>query len=322
MYRLLAVLILINMMSGCSSSEVKPITSPAQILGCQFDLIPSPTYVINPNSQHNIFSYFFYDPARHQNQFESHQYQHLVEQPFKVLKTGVSSYETLAMRKPSLAKARMVNEDYLGKIYQRDRSLSTQVITQNCHIYYASGNKFDKSSLKKNLLKVDDSPLSDRDLLAFLGEEALLEKPFTAKRTFNAKENIWRLDGPSYQGVLLQGIIDAETKQIHNIRLLAKLHFKGLWGDIRSVTDQDGKPLQLNHISMVEHCPLKLTQCILTETVEISLNKPLLETYTEGLEIHFYGAKQKSIEVPTQMIVTFLEDLQQIDLLKASNSPP
>jgi hypothetical protein len=253
---------------------------------------------------------FFSDPTKvGLDQLDRERYSSLVSGQFKVAETGVVTAEDRNARNPALSEFRYFEDEFEGRVFRRDRSFSTRVVASDCSTFYLYG-KATKSQLKRGILTAEGSQLTDSQLLELISKQALEPLNLKARIEYDRFEKRYRVATPEYNKLRLRGTVN-ESGNVLLVQLYVDLVFNESWGFVRNAVDTDGRSHGVIRIDTNTDCKTRLVGCLLTETVGIQLDQAYLESKRGGFEIKAFGAKEKIIKVPGEVVEAFLAGLER-----------
>lgn len=295
--------------TGCASSGPVNLAKNGT---CNFDAIQGESYRLSPAFSPYVTNNFFYDEKTEKiQQLDKTRYTSLVNNPFKILKTGITTAEDNQNRAPYLESYRYDEVSFDGIPYKRDQTYSTQVITSSCDVFYLAG-KTSKSSIESDILKTDGKKLSDSELKKFISPLALTAIDFDASTTHDNFKKISTIETPTFDDLLIRGAVNDKDNKILFIQLYANLTFFNDWGNIKLAYDTNGETHKVVSINTDANCASSnLFGCRLTETVGADLSKDFLVNHPDGFEIKFTGTQERIVKVPKMMVQSFLSAIKQ-----------
>lgn len=300
----------------CHGSPTKCAAEASKDNGCNYEALPGKSYIINERFKPNITNNFFIDPDKEKHkQLDKNDYQSLISQRFKIVETGIITAEDLKSRAPNLGNYRYKEEEIDGEVYNRDKTYSTKVLTENCTTYYLSGATT-KSSLHAYIKNMDGSVIDDKDVLSLIGTKPLQVLELKHELHYDKFEKIYKITTPLFKDQLLRGSVSAKTNEIINIQLYINFKFFDKWGNIQRAVDTDGNRHEVTKISTDSDCSSRFSGCLLTETIGITLGSEFLEKNKDGFEIKATGTQERVISVPGKLVKSFLTGIVKAKSMK------
>ncbi len=298
---------------GCHGRAGKITSTPKENF-CNFSSMSGKSYKIADRFKPYITNSFFHDADDEKyKQLDKSDYQSLISQKFKVMETGIITAEDKKSRQPYLESYRYREEVIDGELYKRDKAFSTKLVTEDCTEYYLSGGTT-KSSIITDIQNADGSNIDDKDVFQLIGVKPLQKVDLEAELKFDKFEKTYKISTPFFREQLIRGAVKVKTNEVFAVQLYTSLKFLGSWGNIQSAIDLDGNRHEVTKISHDSDCSSRISGCILTETIGISLTPEFLEKNKEGFEIKASGTQERVISVPGKLVKSFL-----IGLNKAKN---
>lgn len=283
---------------------------------CNYESLPGKSYIISEHFKPYITLEFFFNPEKEKYlQSDENDYERLITQKFKIVETGIITAEDLKYRAPYLERHRYKEEEIDGELYKRDRTYSTKLVTEDCTLYYLSGEA-GKSSILPNILNEDGSKVGEKDVLSLIGTKPLQKADLNADIKFDKFEKIYKVSTPFFKDQLLRGVVSAKNNEIINVQLYTNLKFLGNWGNIQSAIDTDGTHHEVTKISSDTDCSSQFSVCHLTETIGITLSPEFLEKNKDGFEIKASGTQERIISVPGNLVKSFLTGIDKAISMK------
>ncbi|MFQ5346443.1 MAG: hypothetical protein ACE5ED_01195 [Rhodothalassiaceae bacterium] len=152
------------------------------------------------------------------------------------------------------------------------------------------------------------------------GDRPLEKLKLTADIKYDKFVKSYDVSTPFYDNMLIRGSVDAKSNRIIYVQLYTDLVFFEEWGYIETSIDTDGNRHEVTQISSDVDCYSEFLGCELTEGIGITLSKDFLESHRNGFEIKAYGAQEKIITVPRQLIESFLLGLDKA-IQQSKNKP-
>jgi len=274
----------------CSYGEIK---------GKEYKYKGKPEYISNT---------FLYNPnLRPYQQVDNRVYEPLTK-GFKVLETGFTTAENRYFNQSPILSILRYSKDSIDNndIYIFDSGVSTKIISRDCNVFYTQIKHIDE--FRQSLSNIDGSELSIDDIINIVGSKNLKKLDFTALIKYDRFEKTYKIRTPELYSFFIRGSV--KNKRTLYVQLYASLDFFKKWGFIDKSIDTDGKKHTVVKITTDTDCS-DPNNCILTETIGISLSIDFLEKNKKGFEIKAYGSKEQIIKVPGAMVRSFLAGVEQ-----------
>lgn len=275
---------------------------------CHYQSIKSPQYHIDPHETTMLKAAFYYDAStiKSRQGFDKF-YIQLKSQPFKVFTQGIQTAED---RSHIHGHGRYQHLTLDGIAYLRDKAYSTQVITQDCTLYYLSGDvplRFVHEMVKT----ADDQTLSKNAIITQLyGKNVLKPLTLTAQINEDKAHQLWILETPYNNHQQLMARVKQPTHRVDAVVLMADLHFLDSFGKVTEAIDQNQQVHPLQHTNLQARCFIE--GCQLTESVAIQLSEDFLKHHRHGFSLRLRGEKEKTVTVSKNMVEGLLEGLQKL----------
>lgn len=294
-------------LTGCASSGPSKLITNGT---CGYQNISGNEYIISPRYAPYVMNDFFYDPNSEKlSQRETSKFSSLINSPFKIFKTGITTVDDLKNRQPFNDGYRYEEVNYNGVPYKRDKTFSTQIITSDCSIYYISGDNI-AIALQTEILNKDRTKPHENDLKKFISPTSLQEIDLSASMHHDNFKKVTKFETPAFDNALIRGAIDDKNNNLLFIQLYVNLIFFNDWGNISSAYDTEGNLHKVVKIHTDVDCSnSSILGCKLTETVGAELDKNFLINHKDGFEIKFSGSQDSVVKIPKKMVTSIINVL-------------
>lgn len=280
---------------------------------CGYEQVKSSEYQLTDLSKKYVTTSFFIDPNKDMLasvQRNEKKYKSLKENKFKVLDTGVVTKYHDRFTKAGLKN---YSSDLLinGKAYTLNKALSTKLITSNCEVFYLNLDKpIDMKFLAFQFLKGDGGLPDTTSLLELMGK-SLKAKDTSALVSYDRFEKVVNIETKEFNNMLLRGVYSPVSRKTSLVQLYLDATFIGNWGGIKVAYDLDGTQHEVVLINHNADCSNRYMGCKLKETIGVTLSEEFLKKNQAGFELKLKGKQDKIIEVPSDLIGSFLEGLNK-----------
>lgn len=312
MYKKLIVssLILITLL-GCSSTKPKLASfeyvhgkpNTKQVKDCGYIELNKPEFLID-RKEKGLVQYKFAVNPRLASYAQSAPslYRNLVNNKFKVLSTGHTSYYgNIGARFQQII---LKNEPY--ELYTQK---TTALITPSCEIFYFSDlNSF--NIMSKGLTQADGDPITIEDYTSIVGAGSLSKVEIETKVTFDEFDNAYELTTDKFLNFFIRGSFSKKYKKIIFNQLYADVEFSDKWGHLKKAKDKKGFVFDITKIETDVDCGK--FGCNLTETVGITLPLKYLKANNDGFTLKLTGTREVIIEIPGTMVKSYIKSMEEI----------
>lgn len=323
--KLYQALLFALILSGCQPYAVKPVPEelgpavyyPEVVDSCDFESIQSRKFVLAQRFKPYVTNSFYYDPTKEAVwQLDKANYQSLVHNKFKILKTGVITEQDTKRRLPSLAAYRYEEMVIDGIPFKRDKGFSTKVITEDCRVFYLNGDTTSKS-LSSSLTLENGESLESGELLLLYGLAPLESVNFDAGIEYDKFTKAFDVSIPYYKNGLLRGTVFERGSGKDFSQLYVDLVFYDKWGSIDRAFDENGQVYDVTKISSDVDCGSGgVALCKLTETLGVELSEAFLRDNQDGFSMKFTGRKSRVVNIYPAQVQGFLEGFDRAKELR------
>lgn len=312
----LALLTCMLVMMGCSSTPTRPSIATYEdvfgksdvndkIVGCGYDELKTTEYKLTDEKKQSVQYTFILDlNSPIYNQRNPQLYRNIVDNRFKVLRTGL-----LTGMSKSLGANKLTDIVLNKQAYRLKSNRGTSFITPSCEVFYLDFlRNFERTS--KIFFQHDGSAISPNDYMTIVGKSQLSKADLSAMISFDEFDNAYELKTKAFNSFFIRGSIKKDSNEVLFTQLYADIKFSEEWGHLKYAKDKRGKSLDVTKIDTDVNC--QRFGCELTETVGISLSSSYLKNNPEGFTLKIYGTREVVLEVPQDMVQSYIKSINTV----------
>jgi hypothetical protein len=271
---------------------------------CQYDEIASTEFKISNGYAPSLF--FFDGHHATSGHLEISNYASIESNPFKIVKTGLSISEIRELKFQGYE--RKIEEEINGEYFYRDGSEASMVVTKDCFVFYMDGRR-SSDYMRRYIVKAGGGSINSKDLLEIYGPNTITKINMNPTVSQDEFDKTYTVKTPYINNTMIRAGVSKDKRTIKYAQVYANLTFKDEWGFIKYSKDMNGKNHKITKISTNTDCK---GGCKLTETIGIDVDDSFLRKNKKGFKIKVYGTKSMVVEVPAEMVRSYLTGIDMI----------